>query len=250
LAFWFHPTNPLSGYNRTKKRHEPFNDITGRRIPIPLKTTLRQKAYRAIKNKIIYFELKPGEKILESKIAQSLKLGRVPVREALTMLESERLITKTKGYGYIVTQLNDSEIEDFLTIRTILEKVGAAMLIERITPADIRKIKKHVEKATEIYQGWDLKQIIESDTKFHDLLYRATHSDAFYQTISTLLDKTIMMRAAALQSQKGRISSLHDHIEIAKAIEKKDLELLQRLIHEHLQFAPRYYESMRPLLFP
>ncbi len=214
-----------------------------------MKITLRQKAYRAIRNKIIYFELKPGEKILESKIAQSLKLGRVPVREALAMLESEKLITKTKGYGYVVTKLDDSEIEDYLTIRSTLESIGAALLIARITDSDIQKIKKHVGKSKEIYNHSDLQKIIESDTKFHDLMYRATKSEAFYQTISSLLDKTIMMRAAALHSPKGRESSIHDHIEILKAVEQRDLEKLQELIREHLKFAPKHYESIKPLLF-
>jgi DNA-binding GntR family transcriptional regulator len=211
--------------------------------------TLRQRAYQEIKNKIIYFELRAGEKILESKIAQSLNLGRVPVREALTMLESERLITKAKGYGYVVTKLEDDEIGDFLKIRSALENIGAEMLIERITDQEVRKIGKHLEKAKKIYHGGDLKKIIQSDTIFHDMMYRATKSQAYYQTISSLLDKTIMMRAAAMQSKAGRESSLNDHLEIYKAIQARDLGLLQKLINEHLKYAPAYYESIGPLLF-
>ncbi|MFV0437837.1 MAG: GntR family transcriptional regulator [Desulfopila sp.] len=211
--------------------------------------TLRQRAYREIKNKIIYFELRAGEKILESKISQSLGLGRVPVREALAMLESERLLTKAKGYGYVVTKLANEEIGDFLKIRSALEKIGAEMLIERITDQEIRKIGRHVERAKEVYNCGDLKKIIQSDTIFHDLLYRATKSEAYYQTISSLLDKTIIMRAAAMQSKTGREASLHDHEQIYRAIEQRDLALLQKLIGEHLKFAPAYYESIGPLLF-
>ncbi len=214
-----------------------------------MKMTLRQKAYRSIKNKIIYFDLKPGEKILESKISQTLKLGRVPVREALAMLENEKLITKAKGYGYIVTELNDHELEDFFILRSSLENIGATFLIERITDTEIKRIKNHVEKTKEIYEKADLHKMIESDTKFHDLMYQSTKSEAFYQTISSLLEKTIMMRAAALQSRKGRESSIYDHIEISNAIEQRDLEKLQKLIHEHLKFAPKHYESVRALLF-
>lgn len=211
--------------------------------------TLRQRAYQELKNKIIYFELRSGDKILESKIAQSLKLGRVPVREALAMLESEKLITKTKGYGYVVTKLEEGEIGDFLKIRSALEHIGAEMLIDRITDQEIKKIGKHVKKAKEVYNSGDLKKIIQSDTIFHDLMYRATKSEAYYQTISSLLDKTIMMRAAAMQSKTGRDASLHDHQEIYKAIELRDLDLLQKMIHEHLKFAPAYYTSVGPLLF-
>lgn len=214
-----------------------------------MKITLRQKAYRSIKNKIIYFELKPGERILESQIARTLKLGRMPVREALAMLENERLIVRSDGYGYQVKKLRDAEIKDYFEIRNSLEKIGAALLVQRATDADIAKMKKHVEKAIDIYRHDNLHKIIESDTKFHDMMYRATKSEVYYETISSLSDKTIIMRAAALQTQSGRESSINDHLKIMDAIENRDLQGLLEIIHEHLKFAPRHYESIRPFIF-
>lgn len=214
-----------------------------------MKTTLRQKAYQAIKNKIMYFELRPGEKVLESTLARVLNIGRVPIREALVMLEKERLLIKAPGYGYNVTKINNAEIEDYRMIRTSLELIGASLFIERATDADIQKIKRHIEKAKKIYQDEDVKKTIESDTIFHDLMYRATQSDVFYQTISSLTDKTIIMRAAALNTKKGQISSLKDHIAMTHAMEARDLELLQKVLGDHLMFAPKYYESIRSFLF-
>ena len=214
-----------------------------------MKLTLRQKAYRSIKNKIIYFDLKPGERILESQIARTLKLGRMPVREALAMLENERLIVRSDGYGYKVKKLRDAEIKDYFEIRASLEKIGAALLVDRATDADIAKMKKHIEKAVGIYQRNDLYKIIESDTKFHDLMYLSTKSEVFFETISSLSDKTIIMRAAALQTQSGREMSISDHVKIMAAIENRNLKTLLELIQEHLKFAPRHYESIRPFIF-
>ncbi|MCF8094306.1 MAG: GntR family transcriptional regulator [Desulfobacteraceae bacterium] len=210
---------------------------------------LREKAYRLIKNKVVYFELKPGDRILESKLAQDLKMGRMPVREAMARLESERLIVRTKGYGYTVNKLKNVEIKDYLEIRARLENLGVTLLIERATDKDIARMKKHVEKAVEIYKNGSLRKIIQSDTRFHDMMYRATKSEAFYDTISSLSDKTIIMRAAALQTGKGREMSIKDHIEMMKAIEKRDLVNLQGLVHEHIQYAPNHYESIRGFLF-
>ena len=211
--------------------------------------TLRQKAYHNIKHKIIYFELKPNEKIMESKLSRMLNIGRVPVREALTMLESEGFIYKSDGYGYKISRLNDSELEDHFKIRSQLEMIGAEMLVERATGSDIKKLKKHVEKAKQIYQGNDIQKIIESDTRFHDLMYLATKSDLFYRTVSILSEKAIIMRAAAMTTLKGRNASLKDHIEILEAIENRDLKKLKTVLYEHLKFAPNYYESIGPLFF-
>lgn len=214
-----------------------------------MKTTLRHVAYQNIKRKIIYFELKPGEKILESKTARMLNIGRVPVREALAMLENEKLITKTNGYGYQITKFNEAELDDYFNIRAKLEHIGAELLIERADDSDISKMKKHLEKALIIYQQDNSQKIIESDTKFHELMYLSTKSDVFFQTISSLSDKTIIMRAAAMMTQKGRESSITDHVKILKSIEKKELNTLKDLLFEHLKFAPNYYKSIHPFGF-
>lgn len=211
--------------------------------------TLRQKAYQAIKNKIIYFELKPGEKVLESNMARTLNLGRVPVREALTMLESERLIVKNKGYGYVVTRIKNKEVEDYFNIRIQLESYGASLFFKRATDNDIRRLRKHIDKAPAIYRDGDTHKIIESDTRFHQKMYKATRSEVFCQTIASLEDKTIIMRAAALHTVEGREASLLDHLAIMKAIEQKDLKKLIDLIVDHVKFASRYYDSIRPMIF-
>lgn len=213
-----------------------------------MKMTLRQKAYQTIKNKIIYFELRPGEKVLESTMARLLNIGRVPIREAFVMLEKERLLIKAPGYGYNVTKIIDSEIDDYRLIRTSLELIGASLFIERATNSDIQKIKRHVQKAEKIYQNDDIRKTIEHDTKFHDMIYQGTKSDVFYQTIASLTDKTIIMRAAAMHTKKGRDSSINDHIKMTVAMENRDLELMQQILEDHLKFAPQYYESIRSFL--
>jgi DNA-binding GntR family transcriptional regulator len=210
--------------------------------------TLRQKAYQAIKNKIIYFELKPGDKVLESQMARTLKMGRVPVREALNMLEGERLIVKTPGYGYEVARISSHEVEDYFKIRTELECIGATMLMERATEADINRMRKHLDKARVVYLQHDTRKIIENDTNFHRLMYRSTKSDVFYQAISSIEDKIIIIRAAALQTDAGRQASLKDHLEIMQAIEQKKPDRLHELIVEHMKTAPRYYEAIRDII--
>ena len=164
------------------------------------------------------------------------------------MLESERLLIKTEGYGYLVTKINSKEVEDYFHIRTQLECIGATLYLERATSADRARLKNHLKKAEAIYKKNNVRKIIESDTKFHDLMYQATKSEVFYRTISSLSDKTIIMRAAALQTDDGKEASLQDHLEIVRAIEKKDSRLLHEVIIEHMKYAPRYYEAIRPLI--
>ena len=75
---------------------------------------LRFKAYKAIKDKLINLELKPGEKIFENDLAATLNVSRTPVREALLMLEHEKLVTCSNSLGFVVRRLVAKDVEEYL----------------------------------------------------------------------------------------------------------------------------------------
>lgn len=214
-----------------------------------MKLNLKQKAYKSIKDKIMYFELKPGQKIIESKLAVTLNISRTPLREALAMLENEGLIIKDQGQGYTVSMLNEKELGDYFRIRSDLEIMCAELFMARKTPADVASLKRHLEKAVKIYASENVYEIIESDTKFHDLFYRGAKSQVLYQTLNSISTHTIIMRAAAMQTSGGREASIRDHLIILKAIEEDDLDTLKEIIQHHLHFAPEHYASLRAFIF-
>jgi DNA-binding GntR family transcriptional regulator len=82
---------------------------------------LKEKVYSVIKDRILNFELKPGEKIQESEIVQELGLSRTPIREALNKLEQEGFIKILSNKGYFVSDVTTREIEELYEIREALE---------------------------------------------------------------------------------------------------------------------------------
>lgn len=214
-----------------------------------MKLNLKQKAYKSIKDKIMYFELKPGQKIIESKLAVVLNISRTPLREALAMLENEGLIIKDQGQGYTVSMLNEKELGDYFRIRSDLEIMCAELFMANKTALEVNTLKRHLAKAVKLYAGNNVYEIIESDTKFHDLFYRSAKSQILYQTLNSLSTHTIIMRAAAMQTASGREASLKDHLLIMEAIEKNSLDDLKKIILEHLYFAPEHYASLRAFIF-
>lgn len=214
-----------------------------------MKYNLKQKAYKSIKDKIMYFELKPGQKIIESKLAVTLNISRTPLREALAMLENEGLIIKDQGQGYTVSMLNEKELEDYFRIRSSLELMCAELFMERKTVADVNALKRHLDKAVRIYTSDNVYEAIESDTKFHDLFYRGAKSHVLYQTLNSISTHTIIMRAAAMQTKSGRDASIADHLKIMEAIESDNLAALKDILYQHLHFAPEHYASLRAFIF-
>lgn len=211
--------------------------------------TLRSKAYEEIKNKIIYFVLKPGEKIFEGEIAKDLKMSRTPVREALLMLENERLVECHPKLGFLVKKLTPKEVEEYFALRMAFEDFAAPFIIERITPTEIEALKRNVAEAEESVKKNELPGIIRCETEFHTILYRATKSDVFFHTISGLVDKFQWLRAMGLSAPEGARISLDGHKEILIAIEERDEESFKMLLRKHMQHGREKFEYMKVLLF-
>ena len=120
---------------------------------------LRYKAKEIIKNRIIHFDVKPGELLHEGIIAKDLGIGRTPIREAFLMLEQEGLIECISNVGYGVRKLTRKEADDYYALRETLEEFAAPLIIERITPATITALKE-IESKAEQYAAAKLLTIL------------------------------------------------------------------------------------------
>jgi len=211
------------------------------------KDTLRVKAYKGIKTKIICLQLKPGEKIFENEIAKGLKISRTPVREALLILENEKLVECDGRLGFIVKKLNTKEIEEYFSIRKAFEAFAAPFIIERITASEIEELRKNITEAQDYLKTNDFNNIVRCETKFHEILWRATKSEIFFQIISGLSDKFQWIRAIALSAQGGCRESIDDHKKILTLVEKKDSNKLKKFIELHIEHARKKYSLTQGL---
>jgi DNA-binding GntR family transcriptional regulator len=205
------------------------------------KETLRFKAYKEIKAKIISLYLKPGEKIFENEIAKALKISRTPVREALLILENEKLVECDGRIGFIVKKLNAKEIEEYFSIRKLFEAFAVPLIVERITASEIEALKKNITEAQAYLKRKDFHNIVQCETKFHEILWRATKAEVFFQTISSLSDKFQWIRAIALSAEGACRESIDDHKKILSLVERKDSTTLKKFIALHIEHAREKY---------
>jgi len=201
-------------------------------------SALRFKAYKAIKEKIIYLELRPGEKIFENVLARSLNVSRTPVREALLMLEHEKLVTCSDSFGFIVRKFNAKDIDEYYALRHAIEEFVAPLVVEKITEEEMADLKANIAEGEALLsEGCDIQAIIRSESEFHEMLYRAAKSEILYDTISGLVDKFQWFRALALSVPEAARSSLSHHKKIIDFIENKDIEGMKKMMHMHLDEA-------------
>lgn len=212
-----------------------------------MKNNLRYHAYQEIKKKIIYFDIKPGQKINESDIAKSLHVSRTPVREALLMLESEKLVICKGKEGFIVRKLSPQSSDDYYRIRDLIEKFAAPLIFKNITQEEIKALTANVEKAQKAIDQKDMKNIVFYETQFHQILYKSTRSEVVIEILSLLSDKFHWLRSISLHAPDGVQNSLNGHIAILEAIKKKDIQDYKFQMQLHFENAEKKYQLMQGL---
>jgi DNA-binding GntR family transcriptional regulator len=211
--------------------------------------TLRQQAYRIIKDKIVYLQVKPGERLFEADLAKELSMGRTPVREAILMLENEKLVVCNDKLGYIVRKLSREEAHDYFAIRQVFEDFAVPLIIEGLTDNIIAELEQNIEKVKGYVEKNDFYNIIRYETEFHEILYRTTHSKVFVEFISGLVDKFQWLRAIGLSAPGGVQQSLDEHMKILAAYKARDIPEIRKLTEVHIRDAREKFASMEHIIF-
>ena len=89
-------------------------------------SSLSDKAYYAIRERIVSLELRPGAVITERALVESLGIGRTPLREALRRLAQEQLGEVYPRRGMFATTVEIRDLASLCEVRTGLESYGAA----------------------------------------------------------------------------------------------------------------------------
>ncbi len=113
---------------------EALSQQLGRRAP------LADQIAESIRNMIVAGDLKPGDRIVESRIARDIGVGQPTVREALVALEHQGLVVRKANQGCVVTSLTRAEICQLIRIRAELETLAVELAVETASDAEIGKL--------------------------------------------------------------------------------------------------------------
>jgi DNA-binding GntR family transcriptional regulator len=129
--------------------------------------SVRDKIYESIRDFISYGNLHPGERLIETDLAQQFNSSRSPIREALRQLESEGLIRSENNKGYTVAKLSAKDVSEIYSIRILLEGYAAELTARSITMEQIRYLETLNNGLKASAENSDLKAWLEANTLFH-----------------------------------------------------------------------------------
>lgn len=198
---------------------------------------LRELVFEALREAIVNGTLAPGERLMEVQLAEELGVSRTPVREAIRRLELEGYVVMVPRKGAYVASMSAKDVADVFEIRTALEGLAAELAAERITEEELEELERKLHYVALRVEEGDLEKLVEADTEFHDLLYRASRNQRLVQIIGNLREQIQRFRAASLATPGRMQETLEEHKKIVEAVAKRNGALARRLAEEHIENA-------------
>jgi len=197
---------------------------------------------KEIEETILSGQFKPRERLIEMDLISQFGVSRTVIREALKRLEAKGLIRTTPYRGAVVADLTIEEIEEIYFIRAELEKIAARLVIKHITPKEVQHLKK-LSREVERHLREKTHQMIEADSEFHRMIFKACRNRYLYDMIDFLRTKAHIVRFNAWSLVHRIEESIVEHREMIKAIEERNLSQFEKLIVKHLTYSKNSYMS-------
>ncbi|MFF4961679.1 GntR family transcriptional regulator [Streptomyces sp. NPDC001222] len=205
-------------------------DLTGEEL------SLAERAYRAIRDRLVMLEIRPGAPINEEQLAQALGVGRTPVREALKRLQYERLITTYPRRGTFATDVNITDLAHISEVRQELEPLAAAQAARRATASDrtaLRALRRQLAAADPRRQH--AVDLMHLDLQVHRAIYAATHNPYLEDTLirhDNLATRIWCLFVDRLSDMAGHVG---EHGPLIDAIVAGHPEKAARLARSHVE---------------
>lgn len=198
------------------------------------KISATDQAYQLLKSQIINLEIEPGTPLTEDAISQSLGVSRTPTREALRMLERDRLVTRSHNKGFVVRGISEEDMREMLEIRAVLEGWAAGKAAEMASDSNIKVMEEKIKKAQEIYETGNRVEFDKKSNEIHDIIAFVVNNNWYNKVVDDLSGFTISYKKLAAQ-QIGQLENAHEeHKEILEAIKSRDSQLASQLMIKHI----------------
>lgn len=192
--------------------------------------TLRERIVNILRESIIKGNLKPGERVAESDLADKYGISRTPIREAFRQLETEGFLKVIPRRGAEVTSLTEEDVREFYEVKSLLESYAAKVATEKLTEKDLKRLETLNSSMERFAKSGDIKGFFKADNDFHDIFIQKCGNDKLCNIIQNLLQQFQRFRIASFVI-KGRMEvSVEQHKDIIKACCDRNPGLVEQLV--------------------
>jgi DNA-binding GntR family transcriptional regulator len=205
---------------------------------------LREEIKEYLIDAILRSQLRPGDRIIETRIAQDLGVSQTPVREALRDLELLGFVTSEPFRGTRVRAFTHEELVQIYPIRAAIEGVAARAAATRITTEQLLALEEQIDRMREASELGDEATAIEADIAFHRIIVEASGNrllEQFWTSLSlaTTTFLTFSIHRRAIEGLAAR------HEPILEALRARDPDRAEAAMRRHIEEPGRWvYEAL------
>ncbi|RCG20217.1 GntR family transcriptional regulator [Sphaerisporangium album] len=204
--------------------------------PVARSTTRTDLVADSIRAAILSGRIKPGETLVERRLAEQLGVSKTPVREALISLASTGLVVISPNRGVSVRVLDAADLRKANEVRLLLEPWAVAASTRLANPATVREAREALAEAGGLLSGDDPTALSLANRRFHHALYHACDNELVtaqlddLQNLAALGTVTVLWRHWPTWREE-----FTEHENILAAVERGDAPLAERLTRAHIK---------------
>ena len=202
------------------------------RFTIEKRKTLKEQIVDYLKESIATGEMRPGEKVCETKVAEELGISRTPLREAIQTLEAEGFLKLVPRKGAVVSEYSQKDIQDIYEIKAALEGLAARLATESGSEGYIDKMSAVNDQLREITLSGEksVSRFFKLHNQFHDIFLKAANNERLYQMNCHLMEPLKRFRLTSIAIPGRFEQSVSTHDEIIEVFRKKDAKKAEELV--------------------
>lgn len=199
---------------------------------------MQKDAYTLILEAIEAGTWRPGDRLVESELAERLGVSRTPVREALQRLETQGMLARD-GRSLIVASLDHNQLAELYTVRGTLEGLAARLAARHATDEEVRVLQAMVADDRRLVGG-DPRALSRANRRFHKQIHLASHNRYLIQQLDLVHRSMALMATTSLAAEGRDAEGMAEHDGIVAAIAGRDGEAADAALRTHIS---RAYET-------
>ncbi|MFW2542520.1 GntR family transcriptional regulator [Primorskyibacter sp. 2E107] len=177
---------------------------------------------------------RPGDRLVESELAERFGVSRTPIREALQRLETQSLLTRD-GRSLIVASLDHNQMSELYAVRCELEGLAARLAARHATEEEIQVLAEMVDEDRALLN--DPTALSRANRRFHKMIHLASHNRFLVQQLDLVHRSMALMATTSLAAEGRGEKALSEHSAIVDAIARRDEDAAYQALRDHISVA-------------
>jgi DNA-binding GntR family transcriptional regulator len=216
--------------------YEPMPEQARAKI---LPSQLERRVYERLRDEIVSGVLRPGEQLVEARIAEELGVSKTPVREALIRLQRDGLVEIEPYRGARVLEPSEDDVREILELRLLLECQIARELAQQRPPEVLEALEASIADSKAALASGDTARLRDDLTEFSDILADACGNSRMTKLLVDLRSVLLLIGNTSLRAPGREERSIAEHERILAAVRLGDPEAAARETELHIRSIER-----------